>query len=735
MFRRDFLAASIAVLGLAALPAYAQTSIAYQWGVVPFGGGGFVSSIVPSRTEKGLVYARTDVGGAYRWTQSTSRWTPLLDWASESEKGLLGVESIALDPKDPSRLYLLAGTSYYNDGKTAILRSSNYGKTFTQIDVTKQFKAHGNGMGRQNGERLQVDPGSSNVLYVGTRSAGLFRSTNQGNTWTRLDSLGITNTPNDNGISFVWLDPDSVSGGVAQRIVVGVSRHGSVGPNLYVSANAGASFTAISGAPSNFLPQRAAYSPDGSLYITYANGDGPHGHQKWNDQGVQTLDEPMTAGQIWKYAVATGTWTQVTPAGYTTPFSGISVDPTNPSRLIASTINVYQQQGKAWGDQFFVSTNGGASWNNVVANGFTLNTGGASWIADQSIHWAGSIEFDPFSPSAVWVTSGNGVFRTTNVDAVPATWTFTVDRMEESVPLNFASLPGGPLISVIGDFGGFINTSLSKYGTRHSPAMGTTTGLAYAALKPSLVVRAGVGDGDLPAMYYSMNYGKSWSKTASMNGKFGQVALSANGSVLLHAPAKTSAWADSTTVYRSTDLGASWRIVGGLTSAGTRPVADQVNANKFYAYVAGKMMVSTDAGATFSAKASLASGGSNVISTVPGVEGGVWVPLNGNGLARSTDSGATFNTLPNVTYCAAVGFGKAAPGATFPTAYIWGTVTGSELGLHRSTDGGASWVRLNDNAHEFGGLGNAGAVVGDMNTFGIVYMGTAGRGLVYGKPQ
>ena len=31
------------------------------------GGGGFVSAIITSKTEKNLIYARTDVGGAYRW--------------------------------------------------------------------------------------------------------------------------------------------------------------------------------------------------------------------------------------------------------------------------------------------------------------------------------------------------------------------------------------------------------------------------------------------------------------------------------------------------------------------------------------------------------------------------------------------------------------------------------------------------------------------------------------------
>ncbi len=67
----------------------------------------------------------------------------------------------------------------------------------------------------------------------------------------------------------------------------------------------------------------------------------------------------------------------------------------------------------------------------------------------------------------------------------------------------------------------------------------------------------------------------------------------------------------------------------------------------------------------------------------------------------------------------AVGFGKAAPGAAYPAVYIWGSV-GGVRGLFRSTDAGASWLRINDDAHQYGGPGDAQFVVGDANTFGIV---------------
>jgi len=46
---------------------------------------------------------------------------------------------------------------------------------------------------------------------------------------------------------------------------------------------------------------------------------------------------------------------------------------------------------------------------------------------------------------------------------------------------------------------------------------------------------------------------------------------------------------------------------------------------------------------------------------------------------------------------------------------------------------GVSWVRINDNAHQFGGPGNAQFVKGDMNVYGRVYMSSVGRGVIYGE--
>jgi hypothetical protein len=132
----------------------------------------------------------------------------------------------------------------------------------------------------------------------------------------------------------------------------------------------------------------------------------------------------------------------------------------------------------------------------------------------------------------------------------------------------------------------------------------------------------------------------------------------------------------------------------------------------------------------------------------PGVEGHVWVTgfaydgINGGYLARSTDGGKTFlNVDPaeapaftqKIQHCEALGFGKAAPGASYPAIYMYGTIAGA-LGLYQSLDEAKTWTRIDDAKHRFGALANGGFVRGDANTFGVVYRSTAGRGIVARMP-
>ena len=148
----------------------------------------------------------------------------------------------------------------------------------------------------------------------------------------------------------------------------------------------------------------------------------------------------------------------------------------------------------------------------------------------------------------------------------------------------------------------------------------------------------------------------------------------------------------------------------------------------------GTFYVSANKGTTFTASA--ATGLPTVggkCKAVFGREGDNWLAGGSDtttyGLWHSTDSGASFTKIANVQKADNVSFGKAAPGQAYPAIYIVAQVDGVR-GVFRSNDMAATWVRVNDDQHQYGNIGEA--LSGDPRVYGRVYVGTNGRGIVWG---
>ncbi|MFO1477342.1 MAG: Ig-like domain-containing protein [Verrucomicrobiota bacterium] len=667
------------------------------FGNVILGGGGYVTGVLGVPGQQNLFYAKTDVGGAYRWDELNQSWIPLLDWNSQNQTTYQGVESIAVDPQSPNKVYILAGTSYWNGGASAVLRSSDYGATFAITDVTSKFKANGNGPDRQKGETLAVDPNLGNVLFCGSRANGLFKSTDSGATWNAVSSLSVGGT----SISFVLFDPQSGSSGTATpRIFVGVFR---TGTNLYVSNNGGVSWAPVSNQPTNGYPEKAALSSNNNLYLTY--GVDPN-------------------GSLWKYNLTNSTWRNCSPSG-TLTYCGISVSPQNPDFVVASTYSEWLQQPWGWGDRIYVSSNGGTNWTDIIASGrVTMNPNGFPYIVNHAVHWAGALALDPFNTNRVFIGSGNGIFSTTNLNAglTTSTWKFMCRGLEETVPITFCSVPnGGPFLNSVGDQNGFVHTDIN---VSPSLTMSQVRDFAYAS-KRTNVYAAVYASGEC---YYSTGPYSGWTKYPSApNGMTdGYVGMSADGSTVVWRSTMSS----TNACYVNTNPATAWIPCAGVTFAAS-PKGDSENSSKFYAYNSsdGYVYVSTNGGFNFYRSGSAGTGGS--LRVAPGFEGHVWVSLGTGGVKYSTNSGATFYS-GNLNVCDALAFGKAAPGASYPTLFIWGRPTsGSATGMYRSNDRGATWVRVNDDQHQYGGRGNAGLIEGDKNVHGRVYMSSAGRGVIW----
>jgi hypothetical protein len=260
------------------------------------------------------------------------------------------------------------------------------------------------------------------------------------------------------------------------------------------------------------------------------------------------------------------------------------------------------------------------------------------------------------------------------------------------------------------------------------PHFTTTTSLDYAETRPAVLVRAGnFTDAERPGdshVAFSTDGGATWFQGTEPSGvdSGGTVAASADGSRFVWAPGDPGRQ-----VVRSVGFGTSWTAAIGIPASAVVE-SDRVDPNRFYGVAGGRFHVSTDGGASFTATAAtgLPSGGVK-FKAVPGRTGDIWLAGEG-GLWRSTDAGASFTRLGGVTTAGNVGFGKAAPGQTYPAVFVIGTVDGRH-GVYRSDDAGGSWVRINDDRHQYGNAGEA--ITGDPRVYGRVYLGTNGRGILY----
>jgi hypothetical protein len=128
-------------------------------------------------------------------------------------------------------------------------------------------------------------------------------------------------------------------------------------------------------------------------------------------------------------------------------------------------------------------------------------------------------------------------------------------------------------------------------------------------------------------------------------------------------------------------------------------------------------------------------GGQDRIYPVPDRSGDLWLAAF-DGIYHAAASGpkvggsTSFLRLPNVEEIHAFGFGKAAPNQPYPALYLVGTVQG-QPGIFRSTDQARTWVRINDDQHQWGLVLQ---FAGDPKLYGRVYVGTHSRGVIYGDP-
>jgi hypothetical protein len=698
-----------------------------SWRALKIGAGGVISGI--DIAADGTKFIRTDVYGAYLYNESTNLWQQVVTLNSmpRADAGLglnAGVYSIAIAPSNTQRFYMMFNGYVY--------RSENRGTTWTRTAFSKA-SADPNGDTRSFGRTMAVDPANADVVYAGTPASGLFVSTNAGASWTQISAVGSGSVPSgksEGGANLIAFDPASnVSGGKTQGIYVST-----YGTGVYHSTDGGMSWTLTTGTPKT------------------------HNHMIVDANGIVWLVDFISGGHLQKYS---GSWSLVAGAG--SDCVSVAVDPANSNHIFVGT-----SAGK-----LVISTNSGSTW--VGPTAITQSSADIRWLAWQEQGSGANgymsnadMVFDASVANTLYQAMGLGVF-TTNPPTANTTvaWTSKSAGIEELVANWIISPPGGKPVVSVWDQGTFYVADPAVYPSTHgvtrTKSLSAGWQIDYASSSPSTIVcNCNFFGSANDTSGLSTDGGMTWSTFASQPG-----GVNIGGSIAASTPTnfvlvRTDAGAGPNQLYYTMNGGGTWNAVAisGVPISGETGwgfayymrrhvlAADRVDANTFYivnygpksAPSAKGLYRSTDGGATWGhVYTGSALGGFNpTLKTVPGRSGHLFYSLgstsgphpNNDKFFRSTDHGATWNAVPGVSEVWTFGFGKMAPGESYPAIYIFGWVGGA-VGIWRSDDNAVTWIRLSD-GFPLSSFDQIVTMEGDANTYGTVYVGFAGSGFAYG---
>ncbi|SDK19916.1 hypothetical protein SAMN04487898_106297 [Pedobacter sp. ok626] len=671
---------------------------AYQWSNVRIGGGGATINVKAHPKVPNLFFITTDVGNPYRWNNKEQKWEGLLNGIPESLWNVGACASLAIDPNDVTGNILYATVGKYGITGAAggkVIKSADRGNTWQDAGLSLKVRSNKDQL---CGDRLVVDPVNSSVVYVTSFSDGTYRGEYGGTRWKKISRL--------NG-QFIGFDSSRGKlNGMTKTVIVGCHN------GIYRSDNAGASFALMPGSPKN--SRRAAFHPDGSIYVTTSTG-------------------------VFKYK---DSWTNISPEN--TSFVAVAINPAATAEVIVST-----NAGKL--PNFYISEDGGANWTKIIRKPDFSEVPFAEWS-----HFAlSTFDFcwDPFNHNQVWFSDFFNAYQTADIRAKEVLWRARAVGHEEIVTLGVMVCPpsgSNELLSCTADLGGFDHpsilqppaVSMFKFFPWVAPDLlsGNMTGVAIQETNPDFIARVGRRGWDGAGLGgWSADGGLHYEQwICPVDAKGGRIAVSAANETMI--------WATQNgPVYRSVNRGKTWDKVVGAPAAAVGPgntflyinplAADKVNADKFYMYKGGKFYVSYNGGASFKATAASLPSVNNTsfmkIETTPGIEGDVWLSLEDKGLFHSTNSGASFSRVGAVEYSRLFACGKAA--VNTPAIYVLGTVNGIKDGIFRSDDNGKTWLRIDTPAYRMGMEPNA--MAADRITYGKVFVGTNGNGIYVGQPE
>lgn len=299
------------------------------------GGIGRINTIAFHPTDNDIIWIGAPAGGVWNTTDGGATWSTNTDLLPN-----LGVSDIALDPANSSIMYMATGDKDGQDTYSyGLLKSTDGGNSWNTTGMSYTVN---NGR-RVN--RILIHPTNSNILLVAT-SAGIYRSTDAGASFA-LES----NTNNYFSMEFKPGDPNTVYAGNSTGAIYKSTNNGQswsqVTSGLPATSSVGRVELAVSNNNANYVYALFADNDNGFYGLYRSTNSGTSFTQRSSTPNILGWDTDGgdSGGQGW-YDLA------------------IAVDPTDVNRVTVGGVNIWQSTngGTTWSLKAHWYGGGGADY-------------------------------------------------------------------------------------------------------------------------------------------------------------------------------------------------------------------------------------------------------------------------------------------------------------------------------------------------------------------------------------
>lgn len=571
-------------------------------------------------------------GGLWHTTNNGGSWTTATDYLT-----VIGCSDLAIDPSNPSTMYLATGDGDGNGDTYSIgvLKSTDGGITWNTTGLVFPVNQ------QRQMRRLIINPINPQIL-IAVGNFGVYRTTNGGTSWS------IVQSGNFHDAEFKYGNPNVVfvAGGTLFRSVNGGANFTQITAASGIPSGSNRMNIAVTAADTNYIYVLASKSSNSGLNGVYRSTNGGSSFTTMSTS-PDILSNPCnasaTGGQGW-YDLA------------------CAVSPLDKNEVVVGGVNVWR------------STNGGTNWTNI---GCWVGTGNPPFI-HADIH---ELEYTP--AGTLYSANDGGIFYYTGTSWTDITSPRNISQIYK---MGLSALSPNRWIIGLQDNGTF-----AYNGTNYVYEVGgdgmdcfidrTNNNTLYASLYYGAYRRSTNGGTTWSSIVNGLTGGADWVSP------FKQDPVNAN-----------TLYAGYSQMFVSTNQGSNWTQLtstggsGYIVEFAIAPSNNQV----IYAIQGTSIRKTIDGGTTWSNVTGTIPGGSaapTFITIDPTDANTVWVTLSGysagNKVFRTTNGGLNWTNvsynLPNLpANCSVYQSG------TNDRIYI-----GMDVGVYTKDNSSNTWVLYN----------------------------------------